>query len=67
MRSGEYFLIQNQNGHRFEAVLKSSGHDSLIFVPENLVAVMQAYASRLEILQAMTKEKALDLILQNKT
>jgi hypothetical protein len=47
--------------------LKSFAHDLLIFVPENLVAVMQAYASRLEILQAMTKEKALDLILQNKT
>jgi len=50
MRSGECFLIQDQNGQRFEAVLKSSGHDSLIFVPENPVAVLQASASRHEIL-----------------
>ena len=33
MRSGEQFMIQHQNGHSFEVVLKSSGHDSLIFVP----------------------------------
>ena len=67
MLSGECFLIQDQNGQRFEAVLKSSGHDSLIFVPENPVAILQASGSRLEILQALPKKKALDLILQNTT
>ena len=50
LRSGDRFLIQDQNGQRFEAVLKSSGHDSLIFVPENPLAVLQASASRHEIL-----------------
>jgi 16S rRNA (uracil1498-N3)-methyltransferase len=67
MRSGERFLIQDQNGQRFEAVLKSSGRDSLSFVPDNLVAVPQASALRLEILQALPKEKSLDWILQKTT
>ena len=67
MLSGEHILIQDQNCQRFEAVLKSSGHDSLISVPENHVAVLQASASRFKILQAFPKEKALDLILQNTT
>lgn len=67
MRSGEHFLIQDQNGQRFDAVLKSSGRDSLSFVPENSVAVPQASALRLEILQALPKEKALDWILQKTT
>ena len=67
MISGERLLIQDQNGQRFETVLKSSGHDSLNFVPENPVAVLQASASRFEILQALPKEKALNLILQNTT
>ena len=40
MRSGERFLIQDQNGHRFDAVLKSSGRDSLIFVPEILAEIL---------------------------
>lgn len=67
MRSGEHFLIQDQNGQRFDAVLKSSSRDSLSFVPENSVAVPQASALRLEILQALPKEKALDWILQKTT
>jgi len=56
MRSGEHFLIQDQNGQRFDAVLKSSSRNSLSFVPENSVAVPQASALRLEILQALPKE-----------
>ncbi|MEC7886940.1 MAG: RsmE family RNA methyltransferase [SAR324 cluster bacterium] len=67
MRSGEHFLIQDQNGQRFDAVLKSSSRDLLSFVPENSVAVPQASALRLEILQALPKEKALDWILQKTT
>ncbi|MFL2737259.1 MAG: RsmE family RNA methyltransferase [bacterium] len=67
MRSGERFLIQDQNGHRFDAVLKSSGRDSLSFVPEISVTVPQESALRLEILQALPKEKALDWILQKTT
>ena len=67
MRSGEHFLIQDQNGQRFDAVLKSSGRDSMSFVPENSVAVPQASALRLEILQALPKEKTLDWILQKTT
>jgi 16S rRNA U1498 N3-methylase RsmE len=67
MLLGEHLLIQNQNGQLFVAVLKSSGHDSLNFVLENPVAVLQALASRFEILQALPKEKALNLILQNTT
>ena len=67
MRSGEHFLIQDQNGQRFDAVLKSSSRDSLSFVTENSVVVPQASALRLEILQALPKEKALDWILQKTT
>jgi len=67
MLLGEHLLIQNQNGQLFVAVLKSSGHDSLNFVPENPVAVLQASASRFEILQALPKEKTPNLILQNTT
>lgn len=67
MRSGERFLIQDQNGQRFDAVLKSSGRDSLSFVPEISVTVPQASELRLEILQALPKEKALDWILQKTT
>jgi hypothetical protein len=46
MLSGEHLLIQDQNSQLFETVLKSSGHDSLVFVPENPVSVLQASASR---------------------
>jgi hypothetical protein len=57
MLSGEHLLIKDQNGQRFEAVLKNSGHDSLIFVPESTVPVLQASASRFEILQASSKKR----------
>ena len=67
MRSGEHFLIQDQNGQRFKAILKSTGRDSLSFVPEISVTVPQASMLRLEILQALPKEKALDWILQKTT
>lgn len=67
MRSGDRFLIQDQNGERFDAVLKSLDRNSLCFVPENSVAFPQASALRLEILQALPKEKALDWILQKTT
>ena len=67
MRSGAHFLIQDQNGQRFEAVLKSSGRESLFFVPEKAVPVPQESALRLEILQALPKEKALYWIVQKTT
>jgi len=67
MRSGERFLIQDQNGQRFDALLTNFGRGTLRFVPENSVAVPQASALRLEILQALPKEKALDWILQKST
>ena len=67
MISGERLLIQDQNGQSFETVLKSSGHDSLNFVSENTIAILQASSSLFEILQALPKEKALNLILQNTT
>ena len=63
MLLGELLLIQDQNDQIFEVVLKSYGHDSTIFVPENPVAFLQASTSRFEIFHGLPKEKALDLIL----
>jgi 16S rRNA U1498 N3-methylase RsmE len=47
MRSGERFLIQDQNGQRFDALLTNFGRGTLRFVPENSVAVPQASTLRL--------------------
>ena len=67
MRSGDHFLIQDQKGQRFDAVLASFDRSSLSFVPEHSVAVPAPSGLRLEILQALPKEKALDWILQKST
>jgi len=67
MRSGDHFLIQDQKGQRFDAVLASFDRSSLSFVPEYSVAVPAPSELRLEILQALPKEKALDWILQKST
>jgi len=67
MRPGDSFLVQDQQGHRFEAILKSFDHDSLLFTPQKPVAIPPASSLQIEILQALPKQKALDLILQKST
>jgi len=67
LRVGDYFLIQDEQGRRFEVVLQNLSRNSLKFVPEKTVAVPPQSPLRLEILQALPKEKALDFILQKTT
>ena len=67
LRVGDYFLIQDEKGRRFEVLLKNFSRNSLEFVPEKNVAVPPPSPLQLEILQALPKEKALDFILQKTT
>tara|TARA_B100001123_G_scaffold72472_1_gene81331 strand:- start:111 stop:854 length:744 start_codon:yes stop_codon:yes gene_type:complete len=67
LRPGDSFLVQDQQGQRFEAILKSFDRNSLMFAPEKLVVIPPASSLRIEILQALPKQKALDLILQKTT
>ena len=67
LRPGDSFLVQDQQGQRFEAILKSFDRNSLMFTPQKLVAIPPTSSLRIEILQALPKQKALDLILQKTT
>ena len=67
LRPGDRFLVQDQQGQRFEAILKSFDRNSLLFTPQKPVAIPPASSLRIEILQALPKQKALDLILQKTT
>ena len=63
LRTGDFFLIQDKKGLRFEVLLKKLSRNSLEFVPEKNIAVPPPSPLRLEILQALPKEKALNFIL----
>ena len=67
LRPGDHFLIQDQKGHRFEAILKSFDRKSLLFIIQKTVAIPPTSSLRIEILQALPKQKALDSILQKTT
>ena len=67
LRPGDSFLVQDQQGRRFEAILKSFDRNSLLFTPQKPVAIPPASSLRIEILQALPKQKALDFILQKTT
>ena len=67
LRPGDSFLVQDQQGKRFEAILKSFDRNSLLFTPQKPVAIPPASSLRIEILQALPKQKALDFILQKTT
>ena len=67
LRPGENFLVQDQQGQRFEAILKSFDRNSILFIPQKPVAIPPASSLRIEILQALPKQKALDFILQKTT
>ena len=67
LRPGYSFLVQDQQGKRFEAILNSFDRNSLLFTPQKPVAIPPASSLRIEILQALPKQKALDFILQKTT
>ena len=67
LRLGDSFLIQDQQGNRFEAILKSIDRNSLLFFLHKTVAIPPNSSLRIEILQALPKQKALDFILQKTT
>ena len=67
LRPGDSFLVQDQQGQRFEAILKSFDRNSLLFTPQKPVAIPPASSLRIEILQALPKQKALEFILQKTT
>ena len=67
LKPGEHFLIQDCMGRRFDAVLEKYNRSELTFITEFTVAVPPPSSLRLEILQALTKEKSLDWILQKST
>ena len=67
LRPGDSFLIQDRQGQRYEAILKSFYHDSLLFKPSKAVPIPPDSPLRIEILQALPKQKALDFILQKTT
>ena len=67
LRPGDSFFVQDQQGQRFEAILKSFDRNSLLFTTQKPVAIPPASSLRIEILQALPKQKALDFILQKTT
>jgi len=67
LRPGDIFMIQDQKGQRFEAILKSFDRRSLIFIPQKPVVIPPDSSLRIEILQALPKQKSLDFILQKTT
>ena len=67
LRPGDSFLVQDQQGQRFKVILKSFDRNSLLFTPQKPVAIPPASSLRIEILQALPKQKALDFILQKTT
>ena len=67
LRPGESFFVQDQKGQRFEAILKSFDRNSILFIPQKPVTIPPASSLRIEILQALPKQKALDFILQKTT
>ena len=67
LKPGEHILIQDSMGQRFDATLEKCDRKQLTFVTEFSVAVPPSSTLRLEILQAITKEKSLDWILQKST
>jgi len=67
LRPGDSFLVQDQQGQRFEAILKSFDRNSLLFTPQKPVEIPPTSSLRIEILQALPKQKALDFILQKTT
>jgi len=67
LRPGDNFLVQDQQGQRFEAILKSFDRNGLLFTPQKPVSIPPASSLRIEILQALPKQKALDFILQKTT
>jgi len=67
LRPGKRFLIQDNSGNRFDAVLIRCSRIELTFVPEFSVEAPLPSALNLEVLQAFTKEKAINWILQKST
>jgi len=67
LRPGDSFLIQDQQGQQFEAILKSFDHNSLLFTTQKPIVIPPASPLCIEILQALPKQKALDFILQKTT
>jgi len=67
MRPGDSFLVQDKQGQRFEAILKSFDRNRLLFTLQKPVAIPPDSSLRIEILQALPKQKALDFILQKTT
>jgi len=67
LRPGDSFLVQDQQGQRFEAILKSFERNSLLFTPHKPVAIPPTSSLRIEVVQALPKQKALDFILQKTT
>ena len=67
LRAGERFLIQDQKGQRYDAVLERCSHNHTTFIPEFPVSVPAPSILQIEILQALTKEKAINWILQKST
>ena len=67
LKPGTIFKIQDQEGKRFEAILKSFDRNSLLFIPQKPASIPPASSLRIEILQALPKQKALDFILQKTT
>ena len=67
LRPGDLFLVQDREGRRFEAILKSFDRNSVLFIPQKYVKIPPDSSLRIEILQALPKQKALDFILQKTT
>ena len=67
LRPGDSFLVQDQQGQRYEAILKSFDRNSLRFTPQKPVTIPPTSTLRIEILQTLPKQKSLDFILQKTT
>ena len=59
LRVGDYFLIQDEQGRRFEVVLQNLSRNSLKFVPEKTVVVPPQSPLRLEIIAGFAQRKSI--------
>ncbi|MDH5752410.1 MAG: 16S rRNA (uracil(1498)-N(3))-methyltransferase, partial [Deltaproteobacteria bacterium] len=67
VRPGERFLLQDPRGRRFQAELEAAGGRSALVRVLEEVVVPARNALRLTLMQALVKDKALELIIQKCT
>ena len=67
LREGEIFEVQDEQPQRFEAKVLENARNRLSFIVENRLEPPPESSLKLELWQALPREKALEMILQKGT